>query len=305
MRDLLAKRLTELSQSNPELFLIYGDIGNRLFDEFKTKNNGRYMNAGIAESSMVTLAAGMARFGFRPIVYTINSFLYLKAIEQIKIDICYPNLPVILIGTGSALSYSELGTTHHSLEDFGILSTIPNLQLISPADSLEVAESLEWAINSNKPTYIRLGKKENLLLHKGELGFKKENFGPFQILKFENASAAILSTGAITGEAYQAVIDNDLNLDLWSIPQIKPIGEDIFMILKQYSKLFIIEEHNFIGGLGSMLAALYAQKQVVTPKMFFINTGDQFHTGLGNIGSARELLKLDPINLKLILKAND
>jgi len=305
MRDLLAKRLTELSQSNPELFLIYGDIGNRLFDEFKTKNNGRYMNAGIAESSMVTLAAGMARFGFRPIVYTINSFLYLKAIEQIKIDICYPNLPVILIGTGSALSYSELGTTHHSLEDFGILSTIPNLQLISPADSLEVAESLEWAINSNKPTYIRLGKKENLLLHKGELGFKKENFGPFQILKFENASAAILSTGAITGEVYQAVIDNDLNLDLWSIPQIKPIGEDIFMILKQYSKLFIIEEHNFIGGLGSMLAALYAQKQVVTPKMFFINTGDQFHTGLGNIGSARELLKLDPINLKLILKAND
>jgi transketolase len=305
MRDHFAKTLTELSLINPDLYLIYGDIGNRLFDDFKAKNNNHFMNAGIAEASMVTLAAGLAKFGYRPIVYTINSFLYLKAIEQIKIDVCYPNLPVILVGTGSALSYSELGTTHHSLEDFGILSTIPNLQIISPSDISEVTESLKWAIESNKPTYIRLGKKENLALHKKSLRHQKNIFGPFQLLKSENARSAILSTGAITSEAFNAVTEYNLQIDLWSIPLVKPISFNILEIFQNYSRLFVLEEHNFFGGLGSMIAAIYAQKQIEAPKMIFINTGDQFHTGLGSTTTARENLKIDSKNLRHILQSYD
>ena len=146
MRNAFAQKLAELQQIQNELVLVYGDIGNKLFDKFKSLDNSKYINAGIAEASMISMAAGLAKGGFRPVVYTINSFLYLKTVEQIKIDICYPNLPVILVGTGGGLAYSELGTTHHSLEDIGMLTTIPNLQILAPSDVFEVSESKKLII---------------------------------------------------------------------------------------------------------------------------------------------------------------
>ena len=97
MRNTFAEHLTKLNLEVKDLVLIYGDIGNKLFDKFKNDVDSKYINAGIAEASMVSMAGGLAKGGFRPIIYTINSFLYLKSIEQIKLDICYPNLPVILV----------------------------------------------------------------------------------------------------------------------------------------------------------------------------------------------------------------
>ena len=94
--------------------------------------------------------------------HTFNTF---RCFEQIRLDVCYPNLPVIIVGTGSGLSYASLGATHHSMEDISVLKSLPNLQIICPGDKLEVKEALIKAYNSGKPTYIRLGKKGEPVVH--------------------------------------------------------------------------------------------------------------------------------------------
>lgn len=295
MRNTFAECLTKLQDSRKDLLLIYGDIGNKLFDSYKAKIGSKYVNAGIAEASMISIAAGAAKGGLIPIVYTINSFLYLKSIEQIKLDVAYPQLPVIMIGTGGGFSYSELGTTHHSLEDLGMLSTIPNLNILNPADNLEMAASLSWAVNSRRPTYIRIGKKGEKTIHATELEIGTKHFGPFQILNHKNSTSAILSTGTISHESLQAAREINMknHIDLWSVPQIKEICPDFISTkLFKYSKIFIIEEHNPYGGLGSIISYKLNDLNSKKPEIHYINTKDLFHSGPGSINEIRANLGL-------------
>ena len=307
MRNTFAECLTNLQESRKDLLLIYGDIGNKLFDNYKAKNNSKYVNAGIAEASMISIAAGAAKGGLIPIVYTINSFLYLKSIEQIKLDVAYPQLPVIMIGTGGGFSYSELGTTHHSLEDLGMLSTIPNLNILNPADNVEMAASLSWAINSRKPTYIRIGKKGEKTIHTTKLKIQNQKFGPFQIINHKDSTSAILSTGTISYEALEAAeeFNKIKHIDFWSVPQIKEIcPEFISTKLSKYSKIFVIEEHNPYGGLGSIVSYKLNEIESVKPKIVFINTQDMFHSGPGSINQIREKLGITSHSILERISAN-
>ena len=166
MRNAFAKEITKIAKKNKKIILLSGDIGNKLFDEFKKTNVKRFINCGVAESNMTTVAAGLANIGFIPLTYTIASFNVYKTVEQIKLDICYQNKPVIIVGVGSGLGYSNLGTTHHSIEDIGVLNSLPNLNIICPADSNELVVLLRQIISSKKPTYLRLGKKNEPLIFK-------------------------------------------------------------------------------------------------------------------------------------------
>lgn len=294
MRNEFAKSLLKQGALDDSIFLVYGDIGNKLFDDFKTSFESRFVNAGVAEASMVTMAAGLAKNGFKPIVYTINSFLYLKALEQIKIDVCYPNLPVILVGTGGGLGYSELGTTHHSLEDVGMLTTLPNLQVLVPSDIFEVNYALIWAVQSKKPTYIRIGKKENQTLHSNLIIDQKKEFGPFKINGISNKKFAIISYGSISMEVAKALtnLTSEIQIEHWTFPCIKPISKSQIQNFANYETLFIVEEHTSVGGLSSILLSIFNLYSLKTPNILSLNTGDRFHTGLGGIESARVQLGL-------------
>ena len=114
MRNSFAKSITSLSKKNKKIILLAGDIGNKLFDNFKKINKDRFFNCGVAEANMTGIAAGLAKEGFRPITYTITPFNTLRCLEQIKIGAAYHDAPIIIVGTGSGLSYAELGATHHS-----------------------------------------------------------------------------------------------------------------------------------------------------------------------------------------------
>ena len=134
MRNAFAAEITALGKSDPSIVLLSGDIGNKLFDNYKAAQADRFFNCGVAEQNMVGVAAGMALSGLRPVVYTINSFLIGRSFEQIRLDVCYHNLPVVLVGVGGGLGYASLGPTHHSLEDVAILKSLPNLTILCPAD---------------------------------------------------------------------------------------------------------------------------------------------------------------------------
>ena len=161
MRNAFAKQIEILAENDPRVVLLMGDIGNRMFNQFQAKFPNRFFNAGIAEANMITMAAGMAAEGLRPYCYTIAPFVTSRAYEQIKLDLGYHHLPVVLIGTGAGLSYASLGATHHSLEDVGIMRTVPGIQILSPGDSLELEALLDMSLSFSNPSYIRIGKKES------------------------------------------------------------------------------------------------------------------------------------------------
>ena len=129
MRKAFAEELTHIASKRNDVVLISGDIGNKMFDDFKKIAPDRFLNCGIAEASMTSLASGMALANFRPIIYTITPFATLRCLEQIKIGAAYHGAPIIIVGTGSGLSYAELGATHHSLDDIAVLRSIPDMQI--------------------------------------------------------------------------------------------------------------------------------------------------------------------------------
>ena len=117
MRNAFARAMTELAEERDDVCLLSGDIGNRMFDRFKEVAPTRFLNCGIAEGNMMSMAAGMGLGGLRPVVYTITPFNTTRCLEQIRTGVAYHEAPVVIVGTGSGLSYAELGATHHSLED--------------------------------------------------------------------------------------------------------------------------------------------------------------------------------------------
>ena len=177
MRDAFAKEMTRLAAERTDLTLLSGDIGNRMFDGYKKIAPERFFNCGIAEANMMSMASGMALSGLRPVVYTITPFTTTRCLEQIRVGVAYHQAPVVIVGTGSGLSYAELGPTHHSLEDMAILRTLPGINVVAPADSVELVAQLREALSSDSPTYMRIGKKGEPLLHdpSAQLGIGKAN----------------------------------------------------------------------------------------------------------------------------------
>src|SRR5436190_10348963 len=168
MRNACAEEITKLAVEDERIVLLSADIGNRLFDDFKIKCPGRFYNCGVAESNMVGVAAGMAMSGLRPVCYTITPFITYRCMEQIRVDVCYHHVPVIIVGTGSGLSYASLGGTHHSCEEMGMLRLLPGLRVLAPADEMEVRALLKAALKQSDPVYMRIGKKGKPTVHTHE-----------------------------------------------------------------------------------------------------------------------------------------
>ena len=296
MRNTFAKVLTEEAKKDNNIVLLSGDIGNRMFDEFKNvANPNRFFNCGIAESNMMSVAAGMALSGLKPVVYTITPFTTTRCLEQIKIGVCYHDAPVIIVGTGSGLSYAELGPTHHSLEDIAILNCLPNIQILTPADSIQLEMQLREAFTSKKPTYIRIGKKgePNLHNYKNNLGIGKANY-----LKV-GEGILILGIGPIIDEAIQAantLLKKNQNISILNIGSIRPLDEE--MLNNCYAENFhtwiTLEEHYISGGLATIIGN-WLQKKEDNKKINLINMGipNKFINELGDQKFTRNKLGID------------
>ena len=145
MRSAFSKAIVDAATADPKVLLLTGDHGYALFDEFRQRCPAQFINAGIAEQNMVGVAAGLAKAGFKPIVYGLSAFVPVRVLEQIKMDVCYENLPVVFIGDGAGVVYSSLGSSHQSTEDIAMLRPIPNIEILSPSDADEMAYVMEHA----------------------------------------------------------------------------------------------------------------------------------------------------------------
>ena len=297
MRNAFAKAVTELSDFHPELVMLAGDIGNRLFDSLKDKHPNRFFNCGVAEANMTGVAAGLAASGMRPITYTITPFNTVRCLEQIRLDVCYPNLPVIIVGTGAGLSYAGLGATHHSMEDIALLRTLPNMHVVCPADPIEVKLAVADALRLARPTYIRLGKKGEPTIHDGEPDFQ---IGKGIILR-NGSDIAIVSVGNMLAEAIESanqLQNHGVSAEVISLHTVKPLDTGLLNNLFQNKKLVaVVEEHSLIGGASSAILEWGCDHQIDLKKLLRFGGPDQFLFACGGQKQARKLAGLTADNI--------
>ena len=291
MRNSFAEEATKIAIENDRLVLLTGDIGNRLFDKFKEVAPKRFYNCGIAEGNMMSVAAGLALSGLRPVVYTITPFLTTRCFEQIRVDVCYHKAPVIIVGTGSGLSYASLGPTHHSLEDIAILRTLPGMTVIAPSDLNELRLAFREALSLDTPVYIRIGKKGEPEIHKN---LNQIKIGESIILKKGN-DVSLICAGTILSEAIEAgkiLEEKGISVEVVSMHTIKPIDEKYLAKSAQKFKILVtIEEHGKIGGLGGAVAEWKSKNDIFIPHQI-MGTPDEFMHEVGSQKYARDKFSL-------------
>ncbi|MFL6244847.1 MAG: transketolase family protein [Thermoanaerobaculia bacterium] len=281
MRNAFADEITKLAAADERVVLLSGDIGNKLFDDFKKVDNRRFFNCGVAEPNMMGVAAGMAMSGLRPVVYTITPFTTTRCFEQIRVDVCYHEAPVIIVGTGSGLSYAELGPTHHSLEDLAILRTLPGLRVLAPCDSTELRLALRAALRQDAPVYIRIGKKGEPAIHRDAPEFE---IGRAIVLR-EGTDVALLCAGTICAEALAAadlLAVDGIAAEVVSFHTVKPLDEQYLeRAHSRFGLIATVEEHGRVGGFGSAVAEWRATRKTSVRQLMF-GTADEFHHEVGS-----------------------
>jgi transketolase len=298
MRNAFADEITKIAQSDPSVVLLSGDIGNRLFDKYKESCPKRFVNCGVAEANMVSMGAGMAMTGMKPVAYTIASFLVYRTFEQIRVDLCYHDAAVLLVGVGGGLSYASNGSTHHTLEDIALMRSLPNMQVVCAGDPHEVRAATKAYFRNPKPTYLRIGKKGEACVH----GIALDEFevGKSICLK-RGKSVALLATGnmlpncsSITDELEERGISSSL----YSFHSVKPIDEKcLHTIFSEHEYVFTVEEHSRKGGFGSAVAEWLSSQAKTKGRLFTIGTPDQFLLYTGNQEAARKTCRLDKAGL--------
>jgi transketolase len=277
MRNAFAEEITTLGAADKRVVLLSGDIGNRLFDKFKDAAPERFHNCGIAEANMMSVAAGLALNGLKPVVYTITPFTTTRCYEQIRVDVCYHGAPVIIVGTGSGLSYAQLGPTHHSLEDIAILRALPGMTVFCPADSHELRAGLREAINLNGPVYIRLGKKGEPEVHSAVPALKLGRADTLQagedvcLLGVGNALKLALEAAALLKE-------KGLSVRVVSLHTIKPLDTALLAeVFARCKAVAVVEEHSVIGGASAAVAEWAAAQAHVKARLVTCALDDRFY----------------------------
>jgi transketolase len=303
MRNAFADEMTKLGAEDPRAVLLSGDIGNKLFDKFKAVAPTRFFNCGVAEANMMSVAAGLALNGLRPVVYTITPFTTTRCFEQIRVDVCYHDAPVVIVGTGSGLSYAELGPTHHSLEDLAILRTLPGMTVVAPCDEVELRLLLRAAFAQKQPMYMRIGKKGEPVLHAhspdlvlGKAITLRQGQAPGNDVCFVAAGTVmpevLAAADALAALGYVVRVE--------SFHTIKPLDERTLAEVFATSRMVaVVEEHGLIGGLSGAVAEWQADAGLphTVARMLRFGARDEFLHAAGSQSWARGQYQLEAADL--------
>lgn len=298
MRDAFSRALVAAARKDSRILLLTGDHGYSLFDNFRHACPDQYINAGIAEQNMVSVAAGLAKGGFRPVVYGLSAFVPMRVLEQIKLDICYEELPVILIGDGAGVVYSTLGTSHQSTEDISALRALPHLRILSPGDAGEMTAALELAFDTPAPIYFRIGKSD---LHSVHAAPPHLRWGSLVPVQAGSGPLALVATGSLLPAAV-ALSRHFTDCAVWSAPVLKPLdAASVLEALQPNVVLATLEEHSVFGGLGSAVAEIFSEHRPLP--VCRIGVPDQFSRICGSYPHLLREHRLDFDSLRSRLHA--
>lgn len=274
MRNTFVDAIIDATKDRDDVFIISGDAGLGVFDSFKTDKPDKFLNLGIAEQNAISFAAGLSLSGYKPYIYNIAPFVLYRCYEQVRNDICYQRLPVVLIGIGSGLTYAPAGMTHYSVEDIGLAQTLPNLNVFSPIDPVEAKMIAAYSLNCEAPIYVRIPKRGEPKIHeKDDFDITKP-----QLIKNGEKMAIVFhgSVGIEIMEARKILEQAGIKPKLISAPLIQPFDHDAFSLLvNDVAAVVVVEEHYIGCGLGSILAKEFI-KRMPKWKLFLRGVPDNF-----------------------------
>ncbi|HZT21881.1 MAG TPA: transketolase C-terminal domain-containing protein [Verrucomicrobiae bacterium] len=264
--DEFAATLEELARVNPDIVVVTSDSrGSGKLAPFGKALPKQIVEVGVAEQNLVGIAAGLAACGKKSFGVSPSCFLTARALEQIKNDVCYSNVPAVLVGISAGVSYGALGSTHHSLHDLAVLRAIHNISIIAPADNWETREAIRFAATASKPVFVRFGKAAMFHLHRPETKFEVGK----AIQLREGNDVAFVATGETVIHALLAagkLAEQGLNCRVLSMHTIKPLDtEAILRAGRECRAVVTVEEHSVHGGLGEACAAILLQAGVNVP----------------------------------------
>lgn len=284
MRNGFLSSLAEMARENKDIVLITGDLGFGSFEPFEKEFPRQYFNAGIAEQSMAGIASGLAKAGKIVFVYSIGNFSTLRCLEQIRNDACYHGLNVNFVSLGGGFSYGQLGVSHHATEDIGILRTLPNVTVVAPSNDRDSALATKAIAQLEGVSYLRLEKSGFDIDHPVndfELGFPKV------FRQKDDCKLALISYGSIISECFSARNDGKLTtsfdvIDFHTLSNFDTLR--VKALLSDYDDIVTIEEHQIIGGLGSLISEIVVDyslnvkvKKLAINKELISLVGDQLY----------------------------
>lgn len=291
-RDVFGRKIIELGKQNPQIVVMVADLAYTCcVADFSTEFPERFLNVGVAEQNMVGMSAGLALEGKSPWISSIAPFTTLRCCEQLRTDLCYNDLHVVVVGIMAGISGAPLGSTHYCIEDMGMFRAIANMTVLSPADEWELERCMEAAVNLKGPVYLRLGSGDE-----PQIQVERQSFevGKAFTLR-EGDEVALIATGYMVHKALaaaQALEQKGISAGVYDHPSVKPLDADSVLRATKEAKLALtLEEHNIYGGLGSAVAEVMARNG--TPARLHRMGIPDLYPG---IGSREELLakyKLD------------
>ena len=292
-RATLGLVLYELAEAEKNLMVLTSDVSTSAgLDRFRKIHNEKYLDVGIAEQNLIGVASGMASEGYKVFTTTFAPFQTLRCLEQIKVNLGYMKLPVRMVGIASGLVLGSLGFTHCSIEVVGVLRSIPNMTIISPADTTETAKAIIALMDYDEPTYLRLTGGANSKLVFNE-DYEFEIGKPIEIKKGNDLK--IFCTGATVAtcvEVHEKLKLENIDASVINVHTLKPIIEKNFEEYFNNTKyIFTVEEHNIIGGLGSIVSELIS-KNGYQSRLKCFGVLDNYSKG----GDYQNMLKKKKIN---------
>lgn len=286
IRDGYGKGLVMAGEMNQNVVVVCADLTESTRSLwFKEKFPERFIEVGVAEQNLVTIASGLAGYGKIPFISSYAAFSPGRNWEQIRTTVCYNNVPVKIAGSHAGVSVGPDGATHQALEDIGLMRILPNMIVLCPCDWLEARKATIASAFNDKPTYIRLAREKTPAITTEETPFE---IGKAHIYWDSGSDAVIIACGALVYNALLAAKDLDeenIKVKVINLSTIKPLDEATLLeAIKNTHAIVTVEEHQIFGGLGSAIAELCA-KTLPLP-IEFVGIKDRF----GQSGSPDELI---------------
>lgn len=291
MRDAFFDQIYDIAIKDRQVMIVSADMGAPSLDKFRRDLGSQFINVGIAEQNMITVATGLALEGKKVYVYAIMPFATLRCYEIIKVDLSLMNIPVTIVGVGAGFGYDDSGPTHHSTEDISVMRVLPNMTILCPSDTVMTEDFARVSYELKAPSYVRLDRHALPVIYK-----PGTDFGDGLSCLRSGRDVCIISTGNMVHRAIEVadkLKEHSIDAGVIDLYRIKPVNTKL--LLKNISKnkrIVTLEEHLLAGGLGSIIAEIISDNEVNT-SLKRIGVDDKYYYTYGGRGNIQRICGLD------------
>lgn len=291
MRDAFFDELYEIAKKDREVMVLSADMGAPSLDKFRVDLGSQFVNVGIAEQNMVTIATGLALEGKKVFMYAIMPFATLRCYEIIKVDLSLMNIPVTILGVGAGFGYDDSGPTHHSTEDITVMRVLPNMTILSPSDTVMTTDFARMSCELEGPSYVRLDRHALPIIYRQGTDFSNGLCS----LK-SGKDVCIISTGNMVHRSLEVsdrLREHSVDAGVIDLYRLKPVNTKMLLdSVGKNKRIVTLEEHLLAGGLGSIIAEILCDNGV-NASLKRIGIQDQYYYAYGGRHNIQSICGLD------------